>query len=129
MLHSDKEIAGNAIRFAGELPSPNPALISAMKEVAQDLIQRIREVNELPINKDPGFEGAAEVAYRFSMWIGAVKSLRENGSEDFLAELQEILKLSRFRTESVTMQSDVRRVASHYLQLWGGIDPLPGDRP
>jgi len=67
MLHSDKEIAGNAIRFAGELPSPNPALISAMKEVAQDLIQRIREVNELPINKDPGFEGAAEVAYRFSM--------------------------------------------------------------
>jgi len=58
-----------------------------------------------------------------------VKSLRENGSEDFLAELQEILKLSRFRTESVTMQSDVRRVASHYLQLWGGIDPLPGDRP
>jgi hypothetical protein len=129
MLHSDKEIAGNAIRFVGDSLSPTPASLDAIRAVAVDLIQRIRVVNELPIDKDPGFEEAGEVAYRFAVWIGAVKSLRQNGSEDFVPELQEILELSRIRTESITMQSNVRRVASHYLRLWAGIESLPGDIP
>lgn len=129
MLDPNKEIAGNAIRFVGELSIPNHALLAAVREVARDLIQRIRAVNDLPIEHDQSFEAAAEVAYRFSIWIGTVKALRENGSGDFLPELRQILDLSRVRTDIVTMQSDVRRVASHYLHLWAGVALLPGDTP
>ncbi len=129
MLDSDKSLAGDAMQLVANLPNPDPEIVAAMEAVGNDLIARIRMVNETSPETDPSFEGAAEVAYRFSVWISAVRRLREKGEEGFLPELQEILNLSRIRTESHTMQQDVRRVASHYLHLWTGIEPVPGDSP
>jgi hypothetical protein len=129
MLAGDNREAGEAMRLVGELPSPDPALVPAVRAAGRDVIERMKKCNASPVEQDPTFEGAADVSVRFSSWMTAARVLREKAGADFVPELAEILDLSRVRTDSHCMQQDVRRVASYYMKEWAGVEPLPGDPP
>lgn len=127
MVSSDNREAEAAMRFVGEMPSPDPALIPAVQAAGGDVIGRMQKFNASTVEQDPSYEGAADVSIRFSAWMVAVRALGDPA--DFLPQLAEILKLSRVRTDSYVMQQDVRRVASYYMKEWAGVEPLPGDPP
>lgn len=129
MLGEDVRQAEAALRFIGQLPSPDAALVTAVTAAGRDLVLRCKKVNASTVEEDPHYEGAADLSLRFSAWMVAVRALRERNLGDFLPELGEILELSRVRTDSQAMQQDVRRVASYYLKTWVGVEPLPGDPP
>jgi hypothetical protein len=129
MLDADMRQAEAALRFVGELPAPDHSLIPPVTAAGQDVIERMKKVNATPEEQDPSYEGAADVMIRFSAWMTAVRALREKAGGDFIPQLQEMLELSRVRTDSRAMQGEVRRVASYYLQAWAGVAPLPGDPP
>ncbi len=128
MLDPDPRHAEAALRFVGVLQNPDPALVPAVTSVGRDIIARIERVNETTPDQDPDYDGPADIAIRFSAWMVAVRALREKVEADFIVEIQEILILSRIRTDSRAMQ-DVRRVASYYMKTWAGVEPLPGDPP
>jgi hypothetical protein len=129
MLDADPRQAEPALRFIGQLPAPSAELFPAVSAAGRDLSARIRKFNTTPPVDDPHMEGAADVAIRFSGWMEAVRTLRAKAGGDFMGELGEILELSRVRTDSQVMRSDVRRVASYYLKTWAGVEPLPDDPP
>lgn len=129
MLDADRRQAEAALRFVGELPAPDHSLIPPVTVAGHDVIGRMKRVNATSAEQDPSYEGAADVMIRFSAWMTAVRALREKAGGDFIPQLQEMLELSRVRTDSQAMQQDVRRVASYYLQAWAGVEPLPGDPP
>ena len=129
MLGEDVRQAEAALRFIGEHPSPDAALVPVVTAAGRDLVIRCKKVNASTVEDDPGYEGAADLSIRFTSWMVAVRALRGRNLGDFLPELGEILELSRVRTDSRVMQQDVRRVASYYLKTWAGVEPLPGDPP
>ena len=129
MLGEDVRQAEAALRFIGEHPSPDAALVPEVTAAGRDLVIRCKKVNASTVEDDPGYEGAADLSLRFTSWMVAVRALRGRNLGDFLPELGEILELSRVRTDSRVMQQDVRRVASYYLKTWAGVEPLPGDPP
>lgn len=123
----DAELAGAALRCIHALPAPPAELITPVAAAGRDLAERIRIFNATTVEADPSYEGAADVSIRFSGWMEAVRTLRDKCGGDFTTELKTILELSRVRTDSHAMRSDVCRVASYYLQQWAGIAPLPSD--
>lgn len=129
MLAGDMREAESALRFVGELPSPDPSLVPELRAAGRDVIGRMKKFNATPVGEDPSFEGAADISIRFSSWMTAARALKEKVAADFTPELGEILELSRVRIDSHVMQQDVRRVASHYMKSWAGVEPLPGDPP
>lgn len=127
MLASDADVAAETLRLVPQLGAPLPDLIDPVVEAGRDLIARLRKVNQTRASDDPGFDGAADVARRFSGWMEAVRTLREKAGGDFTPQLAEVLELSRVRPDSYVLRSDVLRVASYYLHEWAGVEPLPTD--
>lgn len=123
----DHEIAAAALRMIGQLDVFDPGLDEPVGAAGQRLIAMTRIFNATPLEDDPGMQGAADISVRFSAWMEAVRTLRDNTGGDFTAELGGILTLSRVREDSHCMRMDVRRVASYYMKEWTGLDPLPGD--
>jgi hypothetical protein len=126
-LGDDARLAGEALRCIGKLPVPTAAFNAPVEAVGRDIARRIEQFNATSVDEDPGYHGAANISMRFSAWMVAVRTLREKCDGDFTAELKPILELSRIRTDSQVMRSDVCRVASYYMQQWAGIEPLPTD--
>jgi hypothetical protein len=108
-------------------PAP-PTLVEPVRVYGAELGQRLREIVALTVEADPGYHQAADFSLRFSAWRAAANHLRSAGG-DFAPELETILKLSRQRDDSIVLRSDVRRVASYWLQQWNGTPPEPGDPP
>ena len=129
MLAGDMREAESAMRFVGELPSPDPALVPEVRAAGRDVIERMKKFNASTVEEDPSYEGAADISIRFSAWMTAARALKDKAGADFVPELREVLDLSRVRTDSHVMQQDVRRVSSHYMKMWAGVEPLPGDPP
>lgn len=129
LIEPDTRQAADALTLIGRLENPSAELIPGVTAAGRDIIARQRKFNASTPEQDPSYEGAADVAVRFSAWLSAVKALRDPSRGDFIPELREILELSRLRTDSQVMRSDVRRVASYYLKLWAGVEPLPDDPP
>lgn len=129
MLAEDMRAAESALRFVGELPEPDPALVPEVRAAGLDVIERMKKFNATTIEEDPSYEGAADVSIRFSAWMTAASALKDKAGADFVPELGEVLDLSRVRSDSYVMQQDVRRVASYYMKSWAGVEPLPGDPP
>ncbi|MBE2179794.1 MAG: hypothetical protein IAE97_04925 [Chthoniobacterales bacterium] len=129
MLSPDMRAAESALRFVGDLPSPDPALVPEVRAAGRDVIKRMEKFNAATVEEDPSYEGAADISIRFGSWMSAIRALKDKAGADFTPELAEILELSRVRTDSYVMQEDVRRVASYYMKSWAGVEPLPGDPP
>lgn len=127
ILGEDAEKASSALRLIEYLPTFPPELSAIVTAAGRDLAKRFQGVNATPVNEDPSYQGAANVSIRFSGWMVAVRTLRENAGGDFTPELKTLLELSRIRTDSLAMRGDVCRVASCYLKEWAGIEPLPTD--
>ena len=124
---ADAETAAEALRLIEHLPDLPEGLVAPVAAVGRDIAERIRRVNATTPEADPSYEGAADVSVRFSAWMVAVRTLREQCGGDFTAELKEILELSRVRSDSLVMRSNVLRVASFYMHEWTGLAPLPTD--
>ncbi|MGC4071615.1 MAG: hypothetical protein QM760_03725 [Nibricoccus sp.] len=129
MNSEDHEQAARALWVVRNFDSFPPDLNAQVSAAGRKIAEVIRTFNATPPAEDPSMELAAQASIRFHSWMEAVRALRERGGGDFTAELQEILTLSRVRTDSHVMQADIRRVASYYLNLWANIAPLPGDPP
>lgn len=129
MLAGDMREAESAMRFVGELPAPDPALVPEVRAAGRDVIERMKRFNASAVEEDPSYEGAADISIRFSAWMTAARALKDKAGADFIPELNEVLNLSRIRTDSYVMQQDVRRISSHYMKTWAGVEPLPGDPP
>ncbi len=128
-LGPDPGIAAAALRCLAALPEPSREFSAAVQTAGADIAERLRRFNAIPAPADPTFSGAADVSLRFSGWMAAARTLRERDHGDFVPELKTILELSRIRTDSQVLQADVRRVASHYLHEWAGVEPQPDDPP
>lgn len=126
-LGEDARQANAALRCMSELPNPDADYVAAVETAGRDIAERIRKFNGTPVEADPSYEGAADVSIRFNGWMEAARQLRDKCNGDFTAELKPILELSRIRTDSYVMRTDVCRVASYYLHQWAGIAPLPTD--
>ncbi|MEZ5330376.1 MAG: hypothetical protein R3F19_35460 [Verrucomicrobiales bacterium] len=125
--------AAGAMYFIGRMEKPDAALVPGVMAAGRDIRARIVAFNGTTPEQDPAYHGAADVSIRFSAWMEAARALRssaDSGLDDgnFIAELNAILELSRIRTDSASMR-DVCRVASHYMNVWAGIAPHPGDPP
>lgn len=129
MVATQDEDATGALSLIPHLPSPQPALIAPLATIGRQIAEMIRKFNATTPEQDPHYRGADSVAVRFNAWIGAASALRKSPGGDFTAELGEILKLSRVRTDSEAMRTSVRRIASYYMKEWANLDPLPGDPP
>lgn len=127
MISPDQEIAVDALRVVEHLPQPPAALLAPVAGAGQAIAARMRKVNATTPEEDPSYLGAADISLRFSAWMVAVRTLREKSGGDFTAELNEILELSRVRSDSHVMRVDVLRVASYYMQQWAGLAPLATD--
>ncbi|MCP5558984.1 MAG: hypothetical protein H7A55_14665 [Verrucomicrobiaceae bacterium] len=121
--------AAAALHLIGRLDPPSADLIPGVLAAGRDIVARIRKFNASTPEQDPNYEAAADVDIRFNGWMDAVRNLRAKAGGNFLPELREILELSRVRPDSQAMQGDIRRVASYYMKLWGGVEPLPSDPP
>lgn len=129
MVAEDARVAAAALAFVARLPQPLAELVPPVEAAGRHVVEAIHEVNATTVEEDPGYHRAADVSIRFGGWIAAARALRTTSGGDFVPELRDVLELSRVRTDSHVMQQDVRRVASHYLEEWAGIEPLPGDPP
>jgi hypothetical protein len=126
---ADHDLAARALRVIHHFDTFPPELNAQVAASGRKIAELIRTFNATPAAQDPHMEVACHAAQRFHAWMDAVRTLRERNRGDFTPELQEILTLSRMRTDSHAMQADIRRVSSFYLKEWAGIDPLPGDPP
>lgn len=127
MQLGDIEPATDALRFVRRIPHPSPDLDDPLRAVARTLAERLREFNVTPVEGDPSYEKAADIARLFSAWFSAVSHLRERLGTDSTTELAGILALARERPDSQALRTDVVRVASHYLHEWAGVPQLPTD--
>lgn len=128
MRDADPYRSSEALRLLTQITPAQPALVEPVRAYGAELGQRLRDIVALPVEDDPGYHQAAEFSVRFSAWRAAANHLRSAGG-DFAPELETILKLSRQRDDSIVLRSDVRRVASYWLQQWNGTPPEPGDPP
>ena len=119
--------AAAAMLLVSRIEKPSAELIPGVTAAGRDIIVRIRKFNASKPEQDPSYEAAADADLRFSAWTEAVRKLRETANADFIPELREILELSRLRTDSDAMQTDIRRIASYYMHEWAGVEPQPGD--
>ncbi|MCD8534419.1 MAG: hypothetical protein LR011_06415 [Verrucomicrobia bacterium] len=126
-LSDSPQNAAAALSYIGNKSNPTPLWIPVAQEAAHDLADRMRQFNSTPEEADPGFSGAADLSVRFNAWISAALSLRQYAGADLTPELRILLDLSRVRSESSVMRSDICRVASFYLHAWAGVPPLPTD--
>jgi hypothetical protein len=126
-LGDDAQLANQAIRCVAKLPVPLEPFNAPMQRVGLDIVERIRKVNAIPAERDPGYVEASNVSLRFTVWHQTISVLREKSGGDFTPELRTILELSRVRKDSHSMQMDVCRVASYYLHEWAGDAPLASD--
>lgn len=124
--HDQAARALSVIRHFDVFP---PELNAQVAAAGRQIASLIRIFNTTPAAEDPSMETAGHASHRFHAWMDAVRTLREHNGGDFTPELQEILTLSRVRTDSHAMQADIRRVSSYYLNVWAGVAPFPDDPP
>ena len=128
-LGDHAEEAAEVLRLVVTLPPSTNDWRGAVAAAGRDLARRLEEVVRVPAEEDPAYERAAEISIRFSGWMQAARSLREQAGADFSAELRPILVTARQRPDSHALRQDVVRVASFYLHEWTGEAPLPSDPP
>jgi hypothetical protein len=125
----DAQSGSTALWCIAKLPMPLDQFKAPMQRVGQHIAEQIRKVNGITAGQDPSYLAAGDVSMRFSAWHNLICVLREKCGGDFTPELKNILELSRVRKDSRSMQLDVCRVASYYMQQWAGLAPLPTDPP
>ncbi len=125
----DHDLASSALRAIRHFDTLSPELNIVVSDSGRQIASLVRTFNATPLAEDPSMMIACHASQRFHAWMDAVRALRERNAGDFTPELQEILTLSRMRTDSHAIQADIRRVSSYYLKEWANIDPLPGDPP
>jgi hypothetical protein len=127
VLADDASTAAEVLRLVPQAATASLELQRAVAAAGADIAERNRRVNATPQKDDLDYLGAADVSTRFIPWFMAVTKLRAQDGGDFIPVLRTILELSRERKDSIAMQQDVCRVASHALHEWAGVTPLPTD--
>jgi hypothetical protein len=123
----DRELARLALWSFQFLPDPPASVASAVAAFGDGIIVSLRAL----VESTPSDRRAAvdATSLEFSDWMVAVRALQEQSNVSFTPQLQEIATLARLCPDDYGIRMSVLRVASFYLQKWGGIAPLPGDPP
>ena len=129
MLAGELESSRNALRALPHFQPPPTELADAVKAVAHEIAQATRALDPGPVPLEQQYSHGADIATRFSAWMEAARALQGKDGVDFVPQLQEIIEPARKHAQNHMMRIDVVRVASYYLQQWGGIAPLPTDPP
>lgn len=129
MLAGDYESSRNALRALMHFQPPPTELADAVKAVAHEIAAATRALDSGPVALERQYTHGADISTRFAAWMEAARALQGKDGVDFVPELQEIIEPARKHDKNHMMRIDVVRVASYYLQQWGGIAPLPTDPP
>lgn len=129
MLDGEYDASRDALRALPHFQPPPTELADGVKAVANEIAQAIRDLGSGPPPADQRYENGGDISTRFSAWMEAARALQGKDGVDLVPQLQEIIEPARKHTDNQTMRIDVVRVASYYLQQWGGIAPLPSDPP
>jgi hypothetical protein len=128
MSSDDAQGSQDAMRSLEHMQPPPTELGPAVAAVGSSIAKSLRELEDDPV-ADPSYANAALISPRFSAWMVATRALQGKEGIDFVPQLQEIIEPARKHDKSHVLRMDVVRVASYYLQQWGGIEPLPTDPP
>jgi hypothetical protein len=128
MSSDDAQVSQDALRSLTHMQPPPTELGPAVAAVGSSIAKSLRELEDDPIS-DPSYGNAALISPRFSAWMEATRALQGKEGIDFVPQLKEIIEPARKHDKSHVLRMDVVRVASYYLQQWGGIEPLPADPP
>lgn len=129
VLDDDAQSAAKGLRTMELLLERASELAPLLEDAGTDIADRIERFTTSTPQEDPDYSAAADASVRFSAWMAALRAFRSQGIHLGEQALARILELSRLRPDSQVMQADIRRVASHYLNEWAGVAPLPGDPP
>lgn len=127
MTKAEGPASHDAFRSLAHMQPPPTELGTAVATAGQRIARSLRELD--PAAEQPNYPSASNLSNQFSAWIEAAIALQGKDGLDFVPQLQEIIEPARNHPESHVLRIDVARVASFYLQQWGGIAPLPTDPP
>jgi hypothetical protein len=128
MSSDDAQGSQDALRSLPHMQPPPTELGPAVAAVGSSIAKSLRELKDDPI-ADPSYANAALISPQFSAWMEATRALQGKEGIDFVPQLKEIIEPARKHDKSHVLRMDIVRVASYYLQQWGGIEPLPSDPP
>jgi hypothetical protein len=97
--------------------------------VGSQIAQALRDLEKESADNEGYNDRVASISTRFSAWMVATRALQKPDVADFVPPLQEIIEPARRLDTVHAIRMDVVRVASFYLNQWGGIAPLPTDPP
>lgn len=129
MLDGDYDASRDALRAVPHFQPPPTELADGLRAVAREIAQAARDFDSAAPPPEQRYSHGGDISTRFSAWMEAARALQGKDGLDFVPQLQEIIEPAREHDQSHTMRIDVVRVASYYLQQWGGIAPLPTDPP
>ena len=129
MLDGEYDSSRDALRALSHFQPPPTELADGVKAVAHQIAQAARDLDSAAPPPEQRYSHGGDISTRFSAWMEAARALQGKDGVDFVPELQEIIEPARKHDQSHTLRIDVVRVASYYLQQWGGIAPLPTDPP
>jgi hypothetical protein len=119
MLAGEYESSRDALRALEHMHPPPTELAAAVAQVGAEIAQALHDPS-------PQY---ADISTRFSAWMVATRALQGTAGVDFVPQLEAIIEPARTHQHNHVVRIDVVRVASYYLQQWGGIEPLPTDPP
>ena len=129
MLDGEYDSSRDALRAIEHVEPPPTELAEAVAAVGREIAQTVRDLDVTTPPPEQQYSHGADISTRFSAWMVATRALQGKDGVDFVPQLQEIIEPARKHDQSYVLRTDVVRVASFYLQKWGGIEPLPTDPP
>jgi len=129
MLDGEHDPSRDALYAFEHLQPPPAELAAGVTEVGKRIAQSLRDLEKETPDSDAYNTHVADISTRFSAWMVATRALQEAKVADFVPQLQEIIEPARRLDKVYAIRVDVVRVASFYLNQWGGIAPLSTDPP
>ena len=127
MLSGEGKASQDALRSLQHMQPPPTELGIAVAAAGRGIAQSLRKLDGAPPEQESTI--GAGISSQFSAWIEAARALQGKEGLDFVPQLQEIIEPARQYEQNYELRMAVGRVASFYLQQWGGIEPLPTDPP
>jgi hypothetical protein len=133
IVDDDPDAAARAIESMKSLAMEPAQVIHLLTIAGNDIGDRLDRAVATPIEADPDYRRAADVAVRFSAWFTVAFDLQRSRADDVRERLGpqmvRFLEASRLRPDSRVLRHDICRVASYYASQWLGLAPAAGDPP
>ena len=118
ILSPDAALADRALRALPFIKPLPPELAAAVNQVGDRVLASLDAFNATNPADDPRFQAAADASVAFSSWFPAHRALHDHAQVDGLPRLTAVLERAIVRSDSHVINSDIARVARHYVGEW-----------